>query len=271
MNPEFADIPVVILCGGAGTRLHEETQFIPKPLVKVGEVPILVHIMEHYSHHGFRHFVLCLGYKGFMIKDYFLNWANHVSDFTLHLEKGAGGIEYHSWEPRPWSITFAETGRNTQTGGRIKRIEHYIRTPHFLATYGDGLSDVRLDELYRQHVASGMFATMTAIRMPTRFGVVESDAGKVSSFREKDTLQDKINGGFFVFSKEVFHYIEGDYEVLEEGPFRRLVADRKMGVYEHRGFWHCMDTHKELTLLNRMVEEGRTPWIVDPHKRPLGR
>jgi len=116
-----------------------------------------------------------------------------------------------------------------------------------------------------------MFATMTAIRMPTRFGVVESDAGKVSSFREKDTLQDKINGGFFVFSKEVFHYIEGDYEVLEEGPFRRLVADRKMGVYEHRGFWHCMDTHKELTLLNRMVEEGRTPWIVDPHKRPLGR
>ncbi len=263
MRADFAEIPVVILCGGTGTRLHEETEYIPKPLVKVGETPILVHIMNHYAVHGFRRFILCLGYKGFMIKEYFLNWADHVSDFTLDLGRGRHEIEYHNWQPRNWKITFAETGRPTQTGGRIKRVEPYIDTPHFMATYGDGLSDVRLDTLYEQHVASGMVATMTAIRMPTRFGVVESDGDTlVRAFREKEELQDKINGGFFVFSREIFRYIDGDATVLELEPFHRLVEDRKMGVYEHHGFWQCMDTHKELILLNKMVEEGNTPWIV---------
>jgi glucose-1-phosphate cytidylyltransferase len=263
LKADFEAIPVVILCGGTGTRLHEETEFIPKPLVKIGDTPILVHIMNHYAAYGFRHFILCLGYKGFQIKEYFLNWAEHVCDFTLDLWKDRDGIEYHNWLPKHWKITFAETGRLTQTGGRIKRIESYVSTPHFVATSGDGLSDVRLDKLYEQHVASGMIATMTGVRMPTRFGVVEDDGYTlVRGFREKEELQEKINGGFFVFSKEIFRYIDGDTTVLEQEPFHRLVEEGKMGVYQHNGFWQCMDTYKELIQLNRMVDEGNMPWIL---------
>lgn len=263
MSVNYEEIPVVILCGGVGTRLREETEVLPKPLIKIGSLPILVHIMNHYSHFGFRRFILCLGYKGYMIKEYFLNLAHHISDFTLDMTSGKANIEFHNWEPKNWRITFAETGLKTQTGGRIKRIEPYISTPYFMATYGDGLSDVPLDKLYRHHLESGMVATMTAIQMGTRFGVIETDGtNRVKSFREKDTLGDRINGGFFLFSKDIFPYIDGDFAVLERDPFQRLAKDGKLGVYIHDGFWQCMDTYKEMTLLNEMAEMGNTPWVV---------
>ena len=263
MTPSFEEIPVVVLCGGFGARLREETEVVPKPLVKIGDVPILVHIMNHYAHFGFRRFILCLGYRGFMIKDYFLNLAHHVSDFTLSLDDGRQTVEFHNWTPTGWKITFAETGLATATGGRVKRIEPYVSTPYFMATYGDGLSDVPLDKLYRQHVESGMIATMTGIRMRTRFGLIERDGThQVHSFREKDKIEELINGGFFVFQREVFRYIDGDSMVLEREPFHRLVQERQMGVYEHNGFWQCMDTFKELTVLNEMAGAGRTPWIL---------
>ena len=259
----FAEIPVVILCGGMGARLREETDALPKPLLKVGGIPILVHIMNHYSHFGFRKFVLCIGYCGFMIKEYFLNLAYHLSDFTLTLvDAKENVVEFHNWQPRGWQITFAETGLTTETGARIKRVEKYVSTPHFMATYGDGLSDVPLDTLYRHHVESGAVATMTGIQMRTRFGVIEADSGGlVRSFREKDKVTDTINGGFFAFSREIFDYLAAD-SVLEAEPFQRLVKDGRMRVFRHRGFWQCMDTYKELTLLNDMAAAGHTPWIL---------
>jgi len=259
---DVAEIPVVILCGGIGTRLREETEDLPKPLLKVGDVPILVHIMNHYSYFGFRRFILCIGYKGYKIKDYFLNLAYHLSDFTLSMEEGHSEVIFHNWRSRGWPITFAETGLHTETGGRLKRIEKYVTTPHFLATYGDALSDAPIDKLLRHHLDSGKTATMTGVRMHTRFGVVEADAdGRVRSFREKDEIEERINGGFFVFSRDLFRYIDGDTTVLEREPFQRLVRDGALGVFEHNGFWQCMDTYKELSLLNKMVEAGDTPWV----------
>lgn len=255
-----ASIPVVILCGGTGTRLREETEFKPKPLVNVGGMPILWHIMKIYGHHGFRRFILCLGYKGYLIKEFFLNYPWVANDVTLHLKEHHRQVhEIHP--PEDWEITFADTGQETPTGGRVRGIRKYVEAPEFCVTYGDGLSDVDLGRLVAFHRARGRTATLTAVHPPSPFGVVEARKGLARSFKEKPRLQGLINGGFFVFRRRIFEDLRDD-SVLEEEPLRRLAARGQLAVYEHRGFWMCMDTFKDVERLNRLWSEGRRPWVV---------
>jgi glucose-1-phosphate cytidylyltransferase len=252
---------VVILCGGTGTRLREETEFKPKPLVEIGGRPILWHIMKHYSRFGFRDFVLALGYRGEMIVDYFENYYRRNCDYTLSLGRG-GGREFHG-EPesdeQEWRITFAWTGQDTMTGGRIRRIERHIGEDLFLATYGDGVSDVDIPSVIDFHRASGRTATLVGVHLPTTFGVLEADGGTVREFREKPILKGWINGGFFVFNREFFRQLHSDLDVLEERPMKELVDRGALGVFPHDGFWKCMDTWKDVVALNRLWHEG-APW-----------
>ena len=255
-----SSIPVVILCGGMGTRLREETEYKPKPLVVIGEMPILWHIMKLYSHHGFREFVLCLGYKGHLIKEFFLNFPWMANDVTLHLKKHR--LEVHgSSPPEDWKITFAETGLHTQTGGRLLRVRKYIKSEHFCLTYGDGLSNVDLRKVVAFHQAKKKIATLTAIHPTSPFGVIEADAGVARSFKEKPRLEGLINGGFGVFHRKLFDSIPGDVP-LEDEPLRALTAKGQVAVYEHRDFWMAMDTFKDVERLNRMWSEGNHPWVV---------
>jgi glucose-1-phosphate cytidylyltransferase len=253
---------VVILCGGTGTRLREETEFKPKPLVEIGGKPILWHIMKHYSRYGYRDFILALGYRGEMIVDYFENYHRRNCDYTLSLKSASPRI-FHD-EPDPdeldWRITFAWTGQDTMTGGRIRRIERYIDQDIFLATYGDGVSDVPIPAVVDFHRASGRTATLVGVHLPTTFGVLEADGGTVREFREKPVLQGWINGGFFVFGREIFKRLHADSDVLEERPLKELVDQGMLGVYPHDGFWKCMDTYKDVVALNRIWEEGRAAW-----------
>jgi len=224
---------VVILCGGMGTRLREETEIRPKPLVEVGGKPILWHVMKLYAARGFTDFVLCLGYKGSMIKEYF--------------EKN---------NPEHWNIIFADTGETTNSGGRIRRIEQYIDGDYFLATYGDGVSDLDMRETVKFHLKHGEIATMTGVHPWSKYGKVVSDGrGHVLEFVEKPILEDRINGGFFVFSSKFFSYL-GDDDVLEAGPFERLVRDGQLMLYEYDGFWHCLDTFKDKLDLEKMWKHG---------------
>lgn len=256
------DYQVVILCGGMGTRLREETEFKPKPLVEVGGRPILWHLMKYYAHSGYRSFILCLGYKSWMIKEYFLNYDYMNSDFTITLSRDRT-IDFHSLNGMSdWKVTLAETGLHTMTGSRIKHIEKYIEGDLFLATYGDGLADVNLEELIAFHKRKGCIATVTGIHPVSRFGVIEANEhGTVQHFREKPRLDGLINGGFFVFDRRIFDYLD-ENSTLEHEPMYQLAKEGQLAVYPHRGFWACMDTYRDYLELNKMWEEGEAFWKI---------
>jgi len=249
---------VVILCGGRGTRLYEETEFRPKPLVKVGEQPILVHIMDGFARKGFSSFLLCLGHKGEMIKNFFLNFHTMTNDFAVDLKKG--DVTLLETMKRDWKVELVNTGRDTGTGGRIRRAKARIGDETFVATYGDGLADVDVGALLAHHRKMGRIATVTGVREVSRFGVIESDdRGLVSRFREKPLLDGRISGGFFVFEPAIFDYLKDDGP-LEGDPLENLVADGQLALYEHNGFFRTMDTYRDYLELNRLHEEGPVPW-----------
>jgi len=252
---------VLILCGGMGTRLREETEYKPKPLVEIGGMPILWHIMKHYAQAGFRDFVLALGYKGSMIKEYFLNFEWMSNDFTLNFHTREERVVCHAHNLEDWSITFADTGLKTLTGGRVFKSGKYLEGDYFLATYGDGLSNVDLKALVEFHQRHGKIATVTGVHPPSAFGILETESGLVKSFKEKPSLEGVINGGFFVFDRRIFDYLD-ENAVLEEEPLRRLAASGQLAVYEHPGFWTCMDTFKDVERLNTMWERGERPWLT---------
>jgi glucose-1-phosphate cytidylyltransferase len=260
----MGEMKVVILCGGEGTRLREETEYKPKPMVTIGGFPILWHIMKHYSHYGFSDFVLCLGYKGEAIKQYFLNHELMHNDFTIKFNDRKCDVVHKEKEMEDWQITFADTGLKSQTGSRIKRIERYIGSETFLATYGDAVSTINLPDEIAFHRKKGAAATLAGVHPHSKFGLVSADKeGIVEKFVEKPLLEDYVNGGFYVFSQEIFDYLSGDGScVLETAPFSELVQKRKMAMYKHSGFWHSMDTYKDFLELNRIWDEGGQPWKV---------
>lgn len=256
------DIPVVILAGGFGTRLREQTEFIPKPMVPVGTKPILWHIMKIYSHYGFKRFIICLGYKGEIIKEYFFHYRIRNSDFTINLSNEA--IHVHNSCKEKWEVTLADTGLKAMTGARIKRIEKYINTDKFLLTYGDGVADIEIEKLVEFHVSHGGLATVTGVKPPSRFGELITKGDRVIEFGEKPQVgSSMINGGFFVFNRGIFSYLsENDQCTLERDPLERLAKDGELMVYQHTGFWQCMDTLRDTNLLNEYWESGDAPWMV---------
>jgi glucose-1-phosphate cytidylyltransferase len=256
---------VVILCGGKGTRLHEETEFKPKPLVQIGGMPILWHIMKIYSSYGFRDFILCLGYKGSMIKDFFLHYEELTNDFTLNLRSLDSRIHYHNTEKlEDWNITFVDTGLETQTGGRIARIKDLIKDDDdFFLTYGDGLSNVDINALLNYHYEKNRVLTLTGVHPPSPFGIITVKDGIVTSFKEKPKLEGFVNGGFFVCSKRMFDYISTDVNcIFEEKPMKRLTKEGQLAVYEHTDFWQAMDTQKHVNELNKIWDSGKAPWKI---------
>jgi glucose-1-phosphate cytidylyltransferase len=251
----------VILAGGLGTRLSEETHLAPKPLVEIGGKPILWHIMKLYLFHGINHFIICCGYKGYLIKEYFSNYALHMSNITFDMTNSQ--MEVHRNQAEPWLVTLVDTGENTMTGGRLKRVRDYIGPETFCLTYGDGVGDVNLRELLQFHAAQQTLATVTAVQMPSRFGVLEVSANRVISFQEKPQNDNSwINGGFFVLEPKIFEYIEGDATVWEESPLKRLSREGQLSAYQHTGFWQMMDTLRDKNKLEELWNSGQAPWRV---------
>ncbi|MEJ0010456.1 MAG: glucose-1-phosphate cytidylyltransferase [Alphaproteobacteria bacterium] len=258
----------VILCGGLGTRLREETEFRPKPMVHIGEYPILWHIMKRYSAFGVKRFILCLGYKGDVIRDYFLNYRYHRADFSVQLKNGAISLDQRT-PLEDWEVVLAETGERTLTGSRIARALKHVTGRSFFATYGDGVADVNLNALLAHHTESGKAATLTSVLPPSRFGEVRSEGGIVEFFAEKPQVEaGSINGGFMVFDKPALQKylpVDGLREPdcsLEGEVLSRLAADKQLAAYEHKGFWQCMDTHREMELLNTIYSKGSAPWLM---------
>ena len=252
---------VVLLAGGLGTRLREETEYRPKPMVEIGGHPIIWHIMKNFSHFGMEDFVIAAGYRGEVIKDYFLNFRGRSQDFTVSLS--TGDVDYHAvqHDDMEWTVTVADTGKDTMTGGRVKRAARYTEG-RFMVTYGDGLADVNVDQLLAFHESHGRLATVTTTRPSTRFGVLDlGPDGVVERFREKPQADGHVNAGFFVFEPEVLEYLD-DECVLEREPLERLAADRHLVAYEHTGFWQPMDTYREFQMLNEMWDAGDAPWRV---------
>lgn len=250
---------VAILAGGAGSRLAEETQVRPKPMVEIGGMPILWHIMEHYAHFGFKDFVIALGYKGEVIKDYMENYCRNKSNITVDL--GSGKVEYEYEDDIDWKVQLIETGLKTLTGGRIKRLAPYLDDGPFMLTWGDGLSDVDLQKLLAFHRSHGKLATLTAVRPPARYGHLEFDGDRVEEFTEKpQTAEGWINGAFFVLQPEIFEYIEGDDTQWEKEPLQRLAKEGQLMAYKHTSFWQCMDTLREKHLLEQLWAGGNPPW-----------
>lgn len=260
---------VVILCGGLGMRLREESEHKPKAMVEVGGRPILWHIMRHYERYGLNRFVLCLGYKGDDIRQYFLNYQYMNNDFTIALSRGKPAIEVHASadtqaeNARGWEVTLGETGQKTMTGGRVKRIEKYIDSDYFLCTYGDGVSNVDLDALVAFHKQHGKLATVTAVAPFSKYGTIETDGNRITAFAEKPEMKESlISGGFFVFSREVFSYLSADEScVLEQLPFDALVRDGQMMTYRHKGYWQSMDTPRDVKQLNDEWNAGDPGWL----------
>jgi glucose-1-phosphate cytidylyltransferase len=252
---------VVILCGGLGTRLREETEYRPKPMVPVGNRPILWHIMKHYAQHGHKDFILCLGYKGESIKDYFFNYHLKTSDVTLKLG-ATPEVQYHSQHgEEDWTVTMVDTGEQTMTGGRLKRVLKFIDEDEFLLTYGDGLSDVDVNALIDHHHRAEALVTVTAVNMAARFGELAIEGDHVRSFMEKPKESHSlISGGFFVMNKRIGDLIDGDACVLEQLPLTTVAKQGKMAAYEHKGFWQCMDNIREMAMLNEMWASGTAPW-----------
>jgi glucose-1-phosphate cytidylyltransferase len=254
-------VKAVILAGGLGSRLSEETTLRPKPMVEIGGKPILWHIMKIYAAHGIDEFVVCLGYKGYVIKEWFANYALHTSDVTFDL--GTGEMDVHHSTTEPWRVTLVETGEETMTGGRLKRVLPYVGDETFCLTYGDGVSDVDITALIGHHRASGGLATVTAVQPSGRFGALEVADGRVSGFLEKPRGDHAwINGGFFVLEPAVGRYIAGDETVWEREPLERLAREGQLVPYYHEGFWHAMDTIRERQELEALWSSGDAPWCV---------
>lgn len=251
----------VILAGGFGTRISEESYLKPKPMIEIGEKPILWHIMKEYSYYGINEFVICCGYKQHVIKEWFADYYLHNSDITFDFSKG-NEVTVHNNVAEPWKVTLVDTGLNTMTGGRVKRIEKYIGNETFLLTYGDGVADIDIAELISYHKQHGKIATMTAYNIGQRFGVLDIDEGNViRSFREKDASDGgMINVGYMVLQPEIFKYIDGDTTVFEKEPLERLAEEGQLVAYKHRGFWQCMDTQRDKKKLEELWESGQAPW-----------
>ncbi len=253
---------LVILAGGYGTRISEESALKPKPMVEIGGRPILWHIMKIYSAHGINDFIICLGYKGYVIKEYFANYALHMSDVTFDM--GKKSLEVHQSSAEPWRVTLVDTGIETSTGGRIKRVGKYIADEEFCLTYGDGVSDVNICACVEFHRAQKTLATVTAVRPPSRFGALQVRGTKVAAFQEKPEGEGWINGGFFVLSPKVLDYIAGDATVWEREPMERLAREGQLATFQHRGFWQPMDTLRDKNHLEELWETGKAPWKVWP-------
>ncbi len=251
----------VILAGGFGTRLMEETEARPKPMVEIGGRPMLWHIMKLYSNQGIDEFVIALGYKGYMIKEYFANYRLHMSDVTF--DYGGNDMSTHAGRAEAWKVTLVDTGPETMTGGRLKRLKPYIGNEPFCMTYGDGVAQLNIRSVIDFHLAHGRAATVTAVRPPSRFGALDiGTGGKVEKFREKPPGDGiRINGGFFVFSPNVLDYIEGDSTVFEKEPMERLAEDGQLMAWEHDGFWFSMDTLRDKRALEEMWARGNPPWM----------
>ncbi len=256
---------VVILCGGQGTRIRDVADNIPKPMIPIGNFPILWHIMKYYSYYGHNEFILCLGYQGKVIKDYFLNYEVNTSDFTLQLGDKESICFHNKSDEKDWKITFAETGEKAMTGARVRKIEKYIGDDQtFMLTYGDGLSDVDIDQLITYHDEHNRILTLTGVRPAGRFGEIKcTDEGVISEFVEKpQTVEGRINGGFFVCKRSLFDYLEGGDELIfERDPMMKLVNDKQLMQFNHDGFWQPMDTLREYVLLNSLYETKSAPWI----------
>ena len=259
-----SDIPVVILCGGQGTRLREETDRVPKPLVEIGTNPILWHIMKIYGHHGFRRFILCLGYKGRLIKDYFLSYRSNVSDFTIRLSDRHEPTYLNKLGDEDWEVTCAETGLYSGTGARLHMVRDYIDAPTFMFTYGDGIGSVDLSALLDFHLSEGRLGTVTGVHPTSRYGEMRVDGNEVMEFDEKPTTAEGlVSGGFFAFQREFLDYLDDDTDLLiERRPLQRLARDGQLGVFRHEGFWMGMDTFREFTELNSLWQSGDPPWKV---------
>jgi glucose-1-phosphate cytidylyltransferase len=250
---------VVILAGGLGTRLSEETAIRPKPMVEIGGRPILWHIMKLYAHQGFNEFVICLGYKGYVIKEYFANYFLHMCDVTFDLASNA--LEVHQSQSEPWKVTLVDTGEATATGGRIKRVARYLDGDQFMLTYGDGVADVDLPALLAFHAKEGALATVTGVQPPGRFGALRIDGHRATGFQEKPSGDGGwINGGFFVVNRKAIDYIDGDQTVWENEPMERLARERQLAVHLHKGFWQPMDTLRDRSQLEAMWQAGQAPW-----------
>ncbi len=251
---------VVILAGGRGTRISEETSIIPKPMIEIGGKPILWHIMKMYSHFGFNDFVICLGYKGYVIKEYFSHYFLHTSDVTIDMKENK--MQIHSSASEPWRVTLVDTGLETTTGGRIRKIRKYTGNESFFMTYGDGLSRINIRELVRFHRKHNKLATLTAVQPAGRFGSLDiGKANKVSLFLEKPKGDRAwINGGFFVLEPEVFDYIDSDSTIWEKKPLKKLANDNQLNAYKHKGFWKCMDTLRDKIELEQLWKSGKAPW-----------
>jgi glucose-1-phosphate cytidylyltransferase len=250
---------VVILAGGLGTRLAEETTVRPKPMVEIGGKPILWHIMKQYASHGIDEFVICCGYKGYIIKEYFANYLLHGADVTFDLQKNT--LHVHQQVAEPWTVTLVETGQGTQTGGRIARIAEHVAGETFAMTYGDAVSDVDITKLVEFHHSHGAVATVTAVNPPSRFGAIELDQDRVSRFEEKPASVDAwVNGGFFVLSPSVFDYIDSDDTVWERDSLEQLTSEGALRAFRHRGFWQPMDTIRDRNLLEDLWASGDPPW-----------
>ena len=256
---------VVILCGGLGTRLREETEYKPKPMVEVGGKPILWHIMKTYAHYGHKEFILCLGYKGDVIRDYFLHYSARNNNFTVNL--GNGDLEVHNGhDEHDWKVTLVETGAKTMTGGRLWRVREFLDGDDFCLTYGDGLARIDLAAQEKFHRGHDRIGTLLGVRPASRFGELEVEDRMVTSFREKPVHSNdrRINGGFFMFKRTFLEYLTDDEDlVLEQGPMRDIARDNQLMVFEHDGFWHCMDTYRDFETLNGMWDRGEAPWVLD--------
>jgi glucose-1-phosphate cytidylyltransferase len=253
------DLKVVILAGGLGTRLMEETAARPKPMVEIGGRPILWHIMKYYASYGFLDFVICLGYRGYMIKEYFANYLVHNSDVTIDLKTNQ--IEVHNRAQEPWRVTLVDTGAETMTGGRLKRVRPFVAGAPFFCTYGDGLSNVDLAALRSFHESSGKLATLTAVQPPGRYGALELDGSQVRRFREKPSGDGGwVNGGYFVLDPRALDYIEGDATHFEREPLEKLASDGELRAFEHAGFWLPMDTLRDRVALEALWDGGNAPW-----------
>ncbi|PKL22010.1 MAG: glucose-1-phosphate cytidylyltransferase [Spirochaetae bacterium HGW-Spirochaetae-4] len=252
---------VIILAGGFGTRISEQSHLIPKPMIEIGGRPILWHIMKFYSSHGFNEFIVCCGYKQYVIKEFFADYYLHMSDVTFDFTR-ENTMDVHSNSTEPWKVTLIDTGLNTMTGGRIKRVAKYIGDEPFMLTYGDGLSDVDIKDLVVRHKQNGKLATLTAIQPGGRFGMIDIEGNEnINSFKEKSKEDGGwINGGFMVLEPGILDYISGDDCVFERYPLETIASEGQLKAYKHAGFWQCMDTLRDKELLERLWQEGKAPW-----------
>ncbi len=253
---------VVLLAGGYGTRISEESHLKPKPMIEIGGKPILWHIMKEYSYYGFNEFVICAGYKQHVIKEWFANYYLHNSDITFDFSND-NKMTVHNNVAEPWKVTIVDTGLNTMTGGRLKRVKEFVGDETFMLTYGDGVCDINLKELLEFHKKHGKVATITGIKLGQRFGILDiNDDNQITRFREKEDSEGaRINGGYMVLEPSVFDYLVDDTTVFEQGPLRGLAADGQLMAYEYDGYWQCMDTKREMDKLNELIESGKAPWM----------